>query len=168
LYYLKCITESMNKFPGNLVTYNCISIVEFPKSINRKSGPHKSDKSLQTTSLNATHYLHLLSRTNHDKAIEYSPLTFHGSAEYRHIGKNVKWCRHRPGVAQTVGRGIALLFRDRGTRRGVSGQQHAPAVFYLRESFGTHFTGGWVGPRAGLDGRKISSPQGFDSGPTSP
>jgi len=25
----------------------------------------------------------------------------------------------------------------------------------------THFTGGWVGPRAGLDGRKISSPPGF-------
>ena len=26
--------------------------------------------------------------------------------------------RYRPGVAQTVGRGIALLFHDRGTRRG--------------------------------------------------
>jgi len=25
-----------------------------------------------------------------------------------------------------------------------------------------------VGPRAGLDGRKISSPPGFDSGPSSP
>ena len=23
---------------------------------------------------------------------------------------------------------------------------------------GTHFTGGWVGPRVGLDGRKISTP----------
>ena len=31
---------------------------------------------------------------------------------------NVKWSRYRPGVAQRVGRGIALLFRDRGTRRG--------------------------------------------------
>ena len=30
----------------------------------------------------------------------------------------VKWSRYRPGVAQTVGRGIALLFHDRGTRRG--------------------------------------------------
>jgi len=29
-----------------------------------------------------------------------------------------KWCRYRPGVAQRVGRGIALLFHDRGTRRG--------------------------------------------------
>ena len=29
----------------------------------------------------------------------------------------VKWSRYRPGVAQRVGRGIALLFLDRGTRR---------------------------------------------------
>jgi len=30
----------------------------------------------------------------------------------------VKWSRYRPGVAQSVVRGIALLFHDRGTRRG--------------------------------------------------
>ena len=30
----------------------------------------------------------------------------------------VKWSRYRPGLAQSVGRGIALLFHDRGTRRG--------------------------------------------------
>jgi len=35
---------------------------------------------------------------------------------------------------------------------GVSGQQYAPAGLYPRERHGTHFTGGWVGPRAGLDG----------------
>ena len=29
----------------------------------------------------------------------------------------VKWSGYRPGVAQRVGRGIALLFHDRGTRR---------------------------------------------------
>ena len=34
------------------------------------------------------------------------------------IDKEVKWPRYRPGVAQSVGRGIALLFHDRGTRRG--------------------------------------------------
>ena len=34
-----------------------------------------------------------------------------------HIWK-VKWSRSRPGLAQRVGRGIALLFLDRGTRRG--------------------------------------------------
>ena len=30
----------------------------------------------------------------------------------------VKCSRYRPGVAQRVGRVIALLFHDRGTRRG--------------------------------------------------
>ena len=30
----------------------------------------------------------------------------------------VKCSRYRPGVAQRVGRGIAILFHDRGTRRG--------------------------------------------------
>ena len=30
----------------------------------------------------------------------------------------LKWSRYRPGVAQRVVRGIALLFHDRGTRRG--------------------------------------------------
>jgi len=35
-----------------------------------------------------------------------------------------------------------------------------------QERPGTHFTGGWVGPRAGMDGRKISSPLGFDPGPS--
>ena len=33
-------------------------------------------------------------------------------------------------MAQRVGRSIALLFHDRGTRKGVSGQQHAPAALY--------------------------------------
>jgi len=28
----------------------------------------------------------------------------------------VKWSRYRPGVAQRVGRGLAVLFHDRGTR----------------------------------------------------
>jgi hypothetical protein len=32
--------------------------------------------------------------------------------------KKVKWSRYRPGVAQRVGRGVALLFQDRGIRRG--------------------------------------------------
>jgi len=80
----------------------------------------------------------------------------------------VKWSRYRPGVAQRVGKDIAVLFHDRGTRRGVSGQQHAPAAFYARARPGTHFTGTGVGPRASLDGRKISSPPGFDPGPSSP
>ena len=34
------------------------------------------------------------------------------------LKKKAKWPRYRPGVAQRAGRGIALLFHDRGTRRG--------------------------------------------------
>ena len=34
------------------------------------------------------------------------------------VCKKAKCCRYRPGVAQRVGRGIALLFHDCGTRRG--------------------------------------------------
>jgi len=71
-------------------------------------------------------------------------------------------------VAQRVGRGIALLFHDRGTRRGVSGQQHAPAALYCRERLGTHFTGGWVGPRPGLDGAENLVPIGIRSGTVQP
>ena len=40
----------------------------------------------------------------------------------------------------------------------VSGQQHAPTVLYARERHSAHFAGGWVGPTARLDGRKISYP----------
>ena len=71
-------------------------------------------------------------------------------------------------MAQRVGRGIALPFHNRGTRREVSGQQHAPAALYPRERPGTHFTRGWVGPRAGLNERKISSPPRFDPEPSGP
>ena len=46
---------------------------------------------------------------------------------------------------------------------GVSGQQHAPAALYPRGRPGTHFTGGWVGPRTCLDGRKNLVPTGIRS-----
>jgi hypothetical protein len=46
---------------------------------------------------------------------------------------------------------------------GVGGQRHAPAALPLGKRPSTHCIGGWVGPRAGLDGlRKISPPPGFD------
>jgi len=43
-------------------------------------------------------------------------MNFVSSTQCRKV--NVKWSRYRPGVAQRVGRGIAVLFHDRGTRRG--------------------------------------------------
>ena len=78
----------------------------------------------------------------------------------------VKWSRYRPGVAQTVGTGIALLFHDRGTRRAEWSAAHRGCTL-PRERHGTHFTEGWVGPRTGLDGRNISFQPGFDPGPSS-
>jgi hypothetical protein len=46
---------------------------------------------------------------------------------------------------------------------GVGGQRHAPAALPPRERPGTHCIGGWVGPRAGLDGcGKFRPPPGFD------
>jgi len=37
---------------------------------------------------------------------------------HTYIYIKVNWSRYRPGVAQRVGRGIALLFHNRGTRTG--------------------------------------------------
>jgi len=55
-------------------------------------------------------------------------------------------------VAQRVGRGIALLFHDGGMRRGLVVSSKPRPHFTTRKETGIHFTGGWVGPRAGLDG----------------
>src|SRR5215468_7776901 len=56
-----------------------------------------------------------------------------------------------------VDRGIALSFIDLGARRGwvVS---TTPRPLYPRERPGTHCTGGWVDPRAGLDVCEKSHP----------
>jgi hypothetical protein len=63
---------------------------------------------------------------------------------------------------------IALLILDLDARRGwvVS---TTPRPLYLRETPGTHCTGGWVGPRAGLDVCEKSSPhRDLIPGPSSP
>jgi len=80
----------------------------------------------------------------------------------------VMWSRYRPGMAQRMGRGIALLFHYRGTRRG----------WVFSSTPRPHFTPGkdpvpilqeaeWA-PGTGLDGWKIWCPPGFDPGPSSP
>jgi hypothetical protein len=64
--------------------------------------------------------------------------------------------------AHKVSRGIALLICDLGARRGwvVSTTPHP---LYPWERPGTHCTGGWVGPRAGLHlCEKSVPPPGFD------
>jgi len=53
---------------------------------------------------------------------------------------------------------------------GVSGQRHAPSALYPRgkDPPGTHWAGGWVGSRAGLDtearGKIISPLPGIEPG----
>jgi len=43
---------------------------------------------------------------------------FASSWLFKRTIRKVKWSRYSPGVAQRVGRGTALFFHDRGTRRG--------------------------------------------------
>jgi hypothetical protein len=65
-------------------------------------------------------------------------------------------------TAQRGSRGIALLFLDHGTGRGW-GVSLLLGRSLPREKLGTHFTGGWVGPRSGLDRcGKCRPPPGFD------
>jgi hypothetical protein len=46
---------------------------------------------------------------------------------------------------------------------GVGGQHHALAALPTGKRLGTHSIGGWVGPRAGLDGYRKSLPIGIQS-----
>ena len=79
----------------------------------------------------------------------------------------VKCSRYRPGVAQKVGRGIALLFHDRGTRRGEwSAASPGRTLPPGKNRYPLHRR--LLGPRAGLNGWKISSLPGFDPGPSGP
>jgi hypothetical protein len=54
--------------------------------------------------------------------------------------------------------GGRVLSSKTSALEGVSGQRHAPAAIYPQERPCTHRTESWVGPKAGLDGRKYSSP----------
>ena len=110
-------------------------------------------------------------------AERYENLTFYrktwkGEAAFQKLIVNnvkVKWSSYRPGVAQRVGRGIALLFLDHGTRRG----------WVVSSTPRLHFTAGkdpvpilqeagWAPQGRSGQVRKISSPPGFDPGTSSP
>jgi hypothetical protein len=80
----------------------------------------------------------------------------------------VRLTYNRPRRAQMGSRRIALLILDLGARRGwvVS---TTPRPLYPWEKPGTHCTGGWVGPRAGLDVCEKSRPhRDLIPGPSSP
>jgi hypothetical protein len=61
----------------------------------------------------------------------------------------LRLCR---GLTAHMGsRGIALPLHDHGTRRGRGVSITPRPLFTPQERRSTHCTGGWVGPRAGLD-----------------
>ena len=61
--------------------------------------------------------------------------------------------------AQRGSRWIVVLFLKHWRYMGVGGQSFSPAALPPGKRVGTHYIGGWVGPRAGLDGRGKSRPQ---------
>ena len=86
---------------------------------------------------------------------------------YKKVKVKVKWSRYRPGVAQRVGRGIALLFHDSGTRRGwVVSSTPRPHFTPGKDPVRILQEAGWAHDRS-VEVRKISSPPGFDPGPSS-
>jgi hypothetical protein len=62
--------------------------------------------------------------------------------------------------AQTGSRGIAFLFFNHGARWSWMINIHAPAALPPRKRPVTHYTGGWVEPRAGPDGCEKPRPRG--------
>ena len=67
-------------------------------------------------------HTHTNTHTTHTHTHTHTPHTHTHTQTHTHtyiyIYIYIKCSRYRPGVAQRVGRGIALLFHDRGTRRG--------------------------------------------------
>jgi len=76
--------------------------------------------------------------------------------------KKVKWTRYKPGVAQRVGRDMALLFHDYGTRRGwVVSSTPRPHFTTWKDRY--QFYRRLGGPQSrSRQVRKILSPPGFD------
>jgi len=86
-----------------------------------------------------------------------------------------EWSAARPGCTLPPGKTRYPFYRRLGGPWGWSEwvenlvptgirSRHAPAALCPRERPCIHFTGGWVGLRAGLGGRKISTTPGFDPG----
>jgi hypothetical protein len=68
------------------------------------------------------------------------------------VGKNVKQSHNTPMEAQGDEMMCSSYSFTTSALDGVSVQRHAPAALYSRgKDLITHWTGGWVGPRAGLD-----------------
>ena len=68
--------------------------------------------------------------------------------KYTYKGKGKDKCHLMPCLCSTEVQYQPIP--NLGARRGWA-VSTAPRPLYLRERSDTHFTGGWVGPRAGLD-----------------
>jgi hypothetical protein len=80
----------------------------------------------------------------------------------------IKQSRYRPELVLCLDRGIAEPFRDLGAR-SVWVVSTTPRPLYSWERLGTHCTGGWVGPRVGLNVCEMSHPHLYSiPGPSSP
>ena len=71
-------------------------------------------------------------------------------------------------MAQRVGRGLALLFHDRGTRRGGEWSAARPGCTLPPEKTRYPLYKKLGGPQGRSGGRKIASPPVFDPGSSSP
>ena len=111
----------------------------------------------------------LYKRHNHIRIYKSSKLLIQYNTKYKSqfCQVKLKWSRYRPGVAQRVGRGIALFFHDRSTRSEWSAARPGRTLPPGKDPVPILQEAGWA-PRAGLDGWKISSPTGFDIGPSGP
>ena len=83
----------------------------------------------------------------------------------KHKVIKVKVALERATKTQRGSRCIALLFLRPRLYMGVDGQRHAPAALPRGKIPGTHCIRGWLGPRAGLDGRGKSRPLPPESDP---
>ena len=80
----------------------------------------------------------------------------------------VKWSRYRVGVAQKVGRGIALLLHDRGTIRGwVVSSMPRPNFTPGKDPVPILQEAGWAPGLVWTGGKSRPQPE-IDPGPSSP
>jgi hypothetical protein len=75
--------------------------------------------------------------------MQFSPI-------YTRYKVKIKVTQEQTTKAQRGSRVIALLFLQPRLKMLVGGQPHAPATLPTGKRPGTHCTGDWVGPRAGL------------------
>jgi hypothetical protein len=121
-------------------------------------------------STNLKHLQEAFSSSQHQMRIWQCTMNYNevvkGKVGKVHPVQALRLCTGR--TAHRGRRGIALPYHDRATRRG-EGSASRRGRPLPQEGSGTHCTGGWVGPRAGLDRCGKSRPhQDSITGPSSP